>query len=106
MTGNGARSAQASLETSTQATQAASATRPSAPGPAEAGRPAEGPPPSSSPGSTPTQTQASQTGHPRVIRISHQTVEPVVMMHMNIQGEFFTGVPLVGGDRVGYGIVE
>lgn len=25
--------------------------------------------------------------HPRVIRISHQSVEPVVMMHMNIQGE-------------------
>ncbi|XP_012928306.1 large proline-rich protein BAG6 isoform X6 [Heterocephalus glaber] len=25
------------------------------------------------------------TGHPRVIRISHQSVEPVVMMHMNIQ---------------------
>ncbi|XP_010608148.1 large proline-rich protein BAG6 [Fukomys damarensis] len=24
-------------------------------------------------------------GHPRVIRISHQSVEPVVMMHMNIQ---------------------
>lgn len=27
------------------------------------------------------------TSHPRVIRISHQSVEPVVMMHMNIQGE-------------------
>ncbi|XP_015977106.1 large proline-rich protein BAG6 isoform X11 [Rousettus aegyptiacus] len=25
------------------------------------------------------------TSHPRVIRISHQSVEPVVMMHMNIQ---------------------
>ncbi|KAM5262357.1 large proline-rich protein BAG6 isoform 31-T31 [Ctenodactylus gundi] len=25
------------------------------------------------------------TGHPRVIRISHQSMEPVVMMHMNIQ---------------------
>ncbi|XP_069491189.1 large proline-rich protein BAG6 isoform X2 [Ambystoma mexicanum] len=36
-------------------------------------------------GSAPTQTQASQTAHPRMIRITRQTVEPVVMMHMNMQ---------------------
>lgn len=40
----------------------------------------EGAPP---PGPAPPPT----TSHPRVIRISHQSVEPVVMMHMNIQGE-------------------
>ncbi|XP_045722521.1 large proline-rich protein BAG6 isoform X34 [Mirounga angustirostris] len=38
----------------------------------------EGIPP---PGPAPPPT----TSHPRVIRISHQSVEPVVMMHMNIQ---------------------
>lgn len=38
----------------------------------------EGTPP---PGPAPPPT----AGHPRVIRISHQSVEPVVMMHMNIQ---------------------
>ncbi|KAJ7317365.1 hypothetical protein JRQ81_003527 [Phrynocephalus forsythii] len=93
MTGNGTRAAQAGSEGSTAASQAAApsghspaaAASPGASGPAEAGRPSEGTPPASSPGATPTQTQGSQTGHPRVIRISHQTVEPVVMMHMNIQ---------------------
>ncbi|KAI2541605.1 BAG cochaperone 6, partial [Homo sapiens] len=40
---------------------------------------AEGAPP---PGPAPPPA----TSHPRVIRISHQSVEPVVMMHMNIQG--------------------
>lgn len=39
----------------------------------------EGAPP---PGPAPPPTAS----HPRVIRISHQSVEPVVMMHMNIQG--------------------
>lgn len=34
--------------------------------------------------------------HPRVIRISHQSVEPVVMMHMNIQGELGT---VAGGEE-------
>ncbi|MEJ1271035.1 BCL2-associated athanogene 6 [Cricetulus griseus] len=41
---------------------------------------AEGAPP---PGPAPPPAAS----HPRVIRISHQSVEPVVMMHMNIQGE-------------------
>ncbi|XP_054831413.1 large proline-rich protein BAG6 isoform X2 [Eublepharis macularius] len=111
MTGNGARPAQGSLETSAQAAQAAPVTPPSAPGPAEAGRPSEGLPPSSSPGVTPTQTQASQTGHPRVIRISHQTVEPVVMMHMNIQdsgsqmgGSSAGGAPPMGPAGPGQGM--
>lgn len=40
----------------------------------------------SPPGPAPPPT----TSHPRVIRISHQSVEPVVMMHMNIQGELGT----------------
>ncbi|XP_037007380.2 large proline-rich protein BAG6 isoform X15 [Artibeus jamaicensis] len=48
----------------------------------------EGAPP---PGPAPLPT----TSHPRVIRISHQSVEPVVMMHMNIQdsGAQSGGVP-------------
>ncbi|XP_067829859.1 large proline-rich protein bag6-like [Heptranchias perlo] len=33
-----------------------------------------------------TQTQ-TQTPHPRVIRFTHQTMEPVVMMQMNLQGD-------------------
>ncbi|XP_075411492.1 large proline-rich protein BAG6 isoform X15 [Tenrec ecaudatus] len=37
------------------------------------------PPPGPGPAPPPT------ASHPRVIRISHQSVEPVVMMHMNIQ---------------------
>ncbi|GAB0201592.1 large proline-rich protein BAG6 [Grus japonensis] len=36
----------------------------------------------------------AQPGPPRVIRISHQTVEPVVMMHMNIQD---SGTQAAGG---------
>nr|XP_056711988.1 large proline-rich protein BAG6 [Euleptes europaea] len=109
MTGNGSRPAPAGLEASAQAAQPAPPAQPSAP--AEAGRPSEGLPPSSSPGSTPTQTQASQTGHPRVIRISHQTVEPVVMMHMNIQdsgsqmgGSSAGGAPPMGPAGPGQGM--
>uniref|UniRef100_A0A670HXJ5 BCL2-associated athanogene 6 n=1 Tax=Podarcis muralis TaxID=64176 RepID=A0A670HXJ5_PODMU len=90
MTGNGARGAPAGSEGSA-ASPAAPAAQPRTSSPVEAGQPPEGPPPSSSPVVTPTQTQASQTGHPRVIRISHQTVEPVVMMHMNIQGKGWPG---------------
>ncbi|XP_065136809.1 large proline-rich protein BAG6 [Paramisgurnus dabryanus] len=57
------------------------------------GRPAEGQPQSTGPsdqqGQTPTSQPSSanqQSGQPgpRVIRISHQTMEPVVMMQMNI----------------------
>lgn len=81
MTGNGTRPAQSSSEGSA----ATPATQPRTSSPIEAGQPLEGLPSSSSPGVASTQTQASQTGHPHVIRISHQTVEPVVMMHMNIQ---------------------
>lgn len=39
-------------------------------------------PPLQSNGATPQQGQ----GGPRVIRITHQTMEPVVMMQMNIDG--------------------
>ncbi|XP_053159566.1 large proline-rich protein BAG6 isoform X2 [Hemicordylus capensis] len=97
MTGNGARPSQTNAEGSA-ATPATPAAQPGTSGPAEPGRPSEGLPPSSAPGATPTQTQASQTGHPRVIRISHQTVEPVVMMHMNIQD---SGSQMGGGGSGG-----
>ncbi|CAM5159401.1 unnamed protein product [Eretmochelys imbricata] len=81
MTGNGARPSQPGSE-------GPAPTQPSPPAPAEPpapGRQAGAPESQPSPGVAPTQTQGSQTSHPRVIRISHQTVEPVVMMHMNIQ---------------------
>ncbi|KAM6472565.1 large proline-rich protein BAG6 isoform 4-T4 [Liasis olivaceus] len=84
MTGNGSRTVQTNLEGSATAPAAPTA-QPRTSSPVESTQPSEGSPPSLSPGVTPIQTQASQTGHPRVIRISHQTVEPVVMMHMNIQ---------------------
>ncbi|KAM9584558.1 LOW QUALITY PROTEIN: large proline-rich protein BAG6-like, partial [Morphnus guianensis] len=78
MTGNGARA-------------------PAPPGPAES-PPGPPPPPQPPPGipprgccppraPQPSGPPGAQPGPPRVIRISHQTVEPVVMMHMNIQGE-------------------
>ncbi|XP_038671218.1 large proline-rich protein BAG6-like isoform X2 [Scyliorhinus canicula] len=37
-----------------------------------------------------TQGSQTQTPHPRVIRITHQTMEPVVMMQMNLQGDSAT----------------
>uniref|UniRef100_A0A8B9XNA6 Large proline-rich protein BAG6 n=1 Tax=Bos mutus grunniens TaxID=30521 RepID=A0A8B9XNA6_BOSMU len=40
---------------------------------------------SSNEGASPGPAPPPTTSHPRVIRISHQSVEPVVMMHMNIQ---------------------
>ncbi|XP_026575819.1 large proline-rich protein BAG6 isoform X5 [Pseudonaja textilis] len=88
MTGNGGRTVQTNLEGSAAAAAAAQApptAQPRSSSPVESTQPSEGSPPSLSPGVTPILPQASQTGHPRVIRISHQTVEPVVMMHMNIQ---------------------
>lgn len=53
----------------------------------------QGPMPASQPG--PANQQGGQPG-PRVIRISHQTMEPVVMMQMNIDGGFRLSV-LDGG---------
>ncbi|XP_070593810.1 large proline-rich protein BAG6 isoform X3 [Erythrolamprus reginae] len=85
MTGNGGRTVQTNLEGAAPAAQAAPTAQPRTSSPVESTQPPEGSPPSLSPGVAPIPPQASQTGHPRVIRISHQTVEPVVMMHMNIQ---------------------
>ncbi|XP_043939196.1 large proline-rich protein BAG6 isoform X2 [Protopterus annectens] len=48
-------------------------------------RPPEGQAQTQSQTVPPVIPQVSQTGHPRMIRITHQTVEPVVMMQMNIQ---------------------
>uniref|UniRef100_A0A8C5S104 BAG cochaperone 6 n=1 Tax=Laticauda laticaudata TaxID=8630 RepID=A0A8C5S104_LATLA len=99
MTGNGGRTVQTNLEGSaaaaTAAAQAPPTAQPRTSSPVESTQPSEGSPPSLSPGVTPILPQASQTGHPRVIRISHQTVEPVVMMHMNIQGDS-GGMPPMG----------
>uniref|UniRef100_A0A8C2HQV5 BCL2-associated athanogene 6 n=1 Tax=Cyprinus carpio TaxID=7962 RepID=A0A8C2HQV5_CYPCA len=54
----------------------------------------QGPTPAGQPG--PANQQNAQPG-PRVIRISHQTMEPVVMMQMNIDGEFLFYVCVSGG---------
>ncbi|XP_059570299.1 large proline-rich protein BAG6 isoform X2 [Alligator mississippiensis] len=92
MTGNGARAAPPSTE----------GAPPAAPPPATVlGDAPEGQGPAPGSGPTPTQSQASQTSHPRVIRISHQTVEPVVMMHMNIQD---SGLQVAGGGSGGTGV--
>ncbi|KAM7136818.1 large proline-rich protein BAG6 isoform 12-T16 [Molossus nigricans] len=75
MTGNGTRPAPTpSAEASPPGSGQASSLAPSS----ATVESTEGVPP---PGPAPPPT----TSHPRVIRISHQSVEPVVMMHMNIQ---------------------
>ncbi|KAM8779013.1 large proline-rich protein BAG6 isoform 11-T12 [Rhynchonycteris naso] len=75
MTGNGARPPPApSAEAAPPGPAQASSLAPSS----ATIEPTEGAPP---PGPAPPPA----TSHPRVIRISHQSVEPVVMMHMNIQ---------------------
>ncbi|XP_067416371.1 large proline-rich protein BAG6 isoform X3 [Emydura macquarii macquarii] len=79
MTGNGARPPQPGSEGPAPAQPSPPAPAPS---PGEAGRGPESRPP---PAAALTQPSASQAAHPRVIRISHQSVEPVVMMHMSIQ---------------------
>lgn len=78
MTGNGARPPPApGAEAATPGSGQASTLPPSS---TTVDSSTEGAPP---PGPAPPPA----TSHPRVIRISHQSVEPVVMMHMNIQGE-------------------
>uniref|UniRef100_A0A8C3HM51 BCL2-associated athanogene 6 n=1 Tax=Chrysemys picta bellii TaxID=8478 RepID=A0A8C3HM51_CHRPI len=61
------------INVGTTVTMTGNGARPPQPGP-------EGPAPTQ-----PSPPAPAGTSHPRVIRISHQTVEPVVMMHMNIQ---------------------
>uniref|UniRef100_A0A8C8RNN7 BCL2-associated athanogene 6 n=1 Tax=Pelusios castaneus TaxID=367368 RepID=A0A8C8RNN7_9SAUR len=94
MTGNGARPPQPSSEGSAP-TQPPAPVPAAAPSPGETGRAPESRP---APGTAPSQPLASQAGHPRVIRISHQSVEPVVMMHMSIQD---SGSQAAGGSSGG-----
>lgn len=78
MTGNGARPPPApGAEAATPGSAQATSLPPSS---TTVDSSTEGAPP---PGPAPPPASS----HPRVIRISHQSVEPVVMMHMNIQGE-------------------
>ncbi|CAI5689688.1 unnamed protein product [Oreochromis niloticus] len=44
----------------------------------------------------PLQANGTNRGGPRVIRITHQTMEPVVMMQMNIHGESAAGSQIPG----------
>ncbi|XP_026011350.1 large proline-rich protein BAG6 isoform X1 [Astatotilapia calliptera] len=44
----------------------------------------------------PLQANGTNRGGPRVIRITHQTMEPVVMMQMNIDGESAAGSQIPG----------
>ncbi|XP_078073507.1 large proline-rich protein bag6-like isoform X2 [Mustelus asterias] len=66
----------------------AAATTPPTPNAAPAA-PAQGTEPRETPETQGSQAQ-TQTPHPRVIRITHQTMEPVVMMQMNLQGDSVT----------------
>nr|XP_033772108.1 large proline-rich protein BAG6 isoform X2 [Geotrypetes seraphini] len=76
MTGNGSRTSQTVLPPGSEE-QAATQTIPGETGAATT------PPSGVSPeGQGPASGQSS---HPRVIRITHQTVEPLMMMHMNLQ---------------------
>ncbi|XP_030053210.1 large proline-rich protein BAG6 isoform X2 [Microcaecilia unicolor] len=78
MTGNGARTSQTVPPSGSEEQVAAQTT------PGETGGAATTTPPSglSPEGQGPASGQSS---HPRVIRITHQTVEPLMMMHMNLQ---------------------
>uniref|UniRef100_A0A2I2ZNC0 Large proline-rich protein BAG6 n=1 Tax=Gorilla gorilla gorilla TaxID=9595 RepID=A0A2I2ZNC0_GORGO len=84
------------INVGTTVTMTGNGTRPPPTPNAEASPPGPGQASSVAPSSTNVESSAEgapppgpapppATSHPRVIRISHQSVEPVVMMHMNIQ---------------------
>ncbi|XP_025237631.1 large proline-rich protein BAG6 isoform X10 [Theropithecus gelada] len=84
------------INVGTTVTMTGNGTRPPPTPNAEAPPPGPGQASSTAPSSTNVESSAEgapppgpapppATSHPRVIRISHQSVEPVVMMHMNIQ---------------------
>ncbi|XP_011855892.1 PREDICTED: large proline-rich protein BAG6 isoform X3 [Mandrillus leucophaeus] len=84
------------INVGTTVTMTGNGTRPPPTPNAEAPAPGPGQASSTAPSSTNVESSAEgapppgpapppATSHPRVIRISHQSVEPVVMMHMNIQ---------------------
>ncbi|XP_053329455.1 large proline-rich protein BAG6 [Spea bombifrons] len=97
MTGNGAHTGQASPEGTP-----ASTVPPGAPD-QQRGAPES----QSAPTGEPTPSQAPPPSapppHPRVIRITHQTVEPVMMMHMNIQDSGSGGPTNVPPPPAGHG---
>nr|XP_045012747.1 large proline-rich protein BAG6 isoform X13 [Jaculus jaculus] len=84
------------INVGTTVTMTGNGTRPPAASNVEATSPSSGQASSLAPASTTVESSTEgtsppgpapppTTSHPRVIRISHQSVEPVVMMHMNIQ---------------------
>ncbi|KAM8953942.1 large proline-rich protein BAG6 isoform 2-T2 [Pelodytes ibericus] len=95
MTGNGAHAGQAPAEGTSIPTAPPSASDP--PRGASESQPA----PTGEP--TPSQVPPATPPHPRVIRITHQTVEPVMMMHMNIQDPGSGGPANVPPPTAGHG---
>uniref|UniRef100_A0A8C5MTZ2 BCL2-associated athanogene 6 n=1 Tax=Leptobrachium leishanense TaxID=445787 RepID=A0A8C5MTZ2_9ANUR len=98
MTGNGAHAGQTSSEGTSVPNAQQSASEP-ARGPSETQPPPTGEPAPSQvpPASAPPPPQ------PRVIRITHQTVEPVMMMHMNIQDSGSGGPSNIPPPAAGHG---
>ncbi|XP_064407923.1 large proline-rich protein BAG6 isoform X2 [Latimeria chalumnae] len=78
MTANGSHAAQGAASTEGQPGAGQSAQPPTS-------DTAQGATESPETASTQTQSQGSQTGHPRVVRITHQTVDPMVTMQVNVQ---------------------
>uniref|UniRef100_H3A2A1 BCL2-associated athanogene 6 n=1 Tax=Latimeria chalumnae TaxID=7897 RepID=H3A2A1_LATCH len=81
MTANGSHAAQGAASTEGQPGAGQSAQPPTS-------DTAQGATESPETASTQTQSQGSQTGHPRVVRITHQTVDPMVTMQVNVQGKW------------------
>ncbi|KAM9325595.1 large proline-rich protein BAG6 [Gastrophryne carolinensis] len=97
MTGNGAHAGQAASEGTTTPAAPSSTTDADAQAPPSGDSAPSQPPPTSAPQPPPTSAP-----HPRVIRITHQTMEPVMMM-MNIQESGPGGSPNVPPSSAGGG---
>ncbi|KAM4640664.1 large proline-rich protein BAG6 isoform 3-T3 [Discoglossus pictus] len=95
MTGNGAHSGQPPPEGATATTAAPTVPTQSTPE-SQPTAPTEPVAPQGPQSTAPPQ-------HPRVIRITHQTVEPVVMMHMNIQDSGSGGPTNIPPPTAGHG---
>ncbi|XP_053577930.1 large proline-rich protein BAG6 isoform X2 [Bombina bombina] len=98
MTGNGAHAGQAPSEGTPAAPAASSSTTDSQHATTE-----NQAPPTAEPAPPQGPASSAPPPHPRVIRITHQTVEPVVMMHMNIQDSASGGPTNISPPTAGHG---
>ncbi|CAH2314403.1 large proline-rich bag6-B isoform X1 [Pelobates cultripes] len=97
MTGNGAHAGQTSAEGTSVPTAP-----PSASDPARVSTESQ-PPPTGEPAPPQAPPASAPPPQPRVIRITHQTVEPVMMMHMNIQDSGSGGPSNIPPPTAGHG---